>query len=48
MKKFKKKDFARAIDRQLIYDIEKTGLTLEEFVEIALKALNEISGEIGL
>lgn len=48
MKKFKKKDFARAIDRQLIYDIEKTGLTLEQFVEIALKALNEISGEIGL
>lgn len=48
MKKFKKKDFARAIDRQLIYDIEKIGLTLEQFVEIALKALNEISGEIGL
>jgi predicted hydrolase (HD superfamily) len=48
MKKFKKKDFAKAVNRQFIYDIEKTGLSLEEFVQISLNAVNEISDEIGL
>lgn len=48
MKKFKKKDFAKAVNRNLIYDIEKTGLSLEDFVKIALDSINEISSEIGL
>ncbi len=48
MKKFKKKDFAKIVNRQLIYDIEKTGVSLEEFVQMALDSLNEISDEIGL
>jgi predicted hydrolase (HD superfamily) len=48
MKKFKKKDFAKTVNRNLIYGIEKTGLSLEEFVQISLDALNEISDEIGL
>ena len=48
MKKFKKKDFAKAVNRELIYDIEKTGLPLQEFVQISLDAVNEISDEIGL
>ncbi len=48
IKKFKKKDFAKSINRQLIYDIEKTGIPLEEFIQISLKTLSDISDEIGL
>ncbi len=48
MKKFKKKDFAKAVNRSLIYDIEKTGLSLEDFIKISLDSVNEISNEIGL
>lgn len=48
MKKFKKKDFAKTVNRQLMYDIEKTGISLEEFIQMALDSLNEISDEIGL
>jgi len=48
MKKFKKKDFAKGVDRQLIYDIEKTGMSLDEFVKISLDALCSISEDIGL
>ncbi len=48
IKKLKMKAFAKAVNRQLIYDIDKIGVSLEEFVTISLKALNEISDEIGL
>ena len=48
MKKFKKKDFAKGVDRQLIYDIEKTGMSLDEFVKVSLDALCTISEDIGL
>lgn len=48
MKKFKKKDFAKAVNRGLIYDIEKTDLSLEDFIKISLDSVNEISNEIGL
>ena len=44
----KKKDFARAVRRDLIFDIEKVGIPLEEFVQIALDAVVEISEEVGL
>ena len=48
MKKFKKKDFAKSINRQLIFDIEKVEISLDEFIQISLKALSDISDEIGL
>lgn len=48
MKKFKKKDFAKGVDRQLIYDIEETGMSLDEFVKVSLDALYSISDDIGL
>jgi len=48
LRKFKKKDFAKGVDRQLIYDIEKTGMSLDEFVSISLDALCSISEDIGL
>lgn len=47
-KKFKDKSFAAKCDRELIQEIEKTGLTPDEFFEISLKALQEKSDEIGL
>ncbi len=48
IKKLKKKDFAKAVRRDLIYDIEKTGISLEEFIQLSLDSMNEISDEIGL
>jgi len=49
IKKLKKdKAFARAVRRDLIFDIERVGISLEEFVQIALDALCEIDEEIGL
>jgi len=48
IKKLKKKDFAKAVNRQYIYDIEKVGIPLERFLEIALMEMDSISDEIGL
>lgn len=48
LKKFKAKDFARNIDRGRIREIERLGIKLEEFFEIGLKALQEISKQLGL
>ncbi len=49
LKKFPKKEFARAVDRAQISQCEeKLGIKLEEFVEIALKAMQSITSEIGL
>lgn len=47
-KKFKDKTFAANCNREIIKEIEKTGLTLEEFFEIAISSLKEIKNEIGL
>lgn len=44
----KKKDFAKGASREQIRSIELVGLTLEEFIEIALKAMQEISDRLGL
>lgn len=48
IKKLKKKDFAKKVSREFIYDIEKAGVSLEELITIALKSLSDISEEIGL
>jgi len=47
-KKFKQKDFARKCNREHILLCEKTGIPKEKFFEIALKALQDISDELGL
>lgn len=47
-KKFKKKDFAKSVRRDLIYDIEKVGISVDRFIELALESMNDISDEIGL
>lgn len=48
IKKLKAKEFAKAVKREYIYDIEKTGVSLDRFIEIALRELVSIADEIGL
>lgn len=47
-KKFKQKAFAANCDRELIREIEQTGLGLNEFLDMALKAIMNIAKDIGL
>jgi hypothetical protein len=47
-KTFKDKRFAENCNRELVREIEKTGLTLEEFFELSINALKEIKEGIGL
>lgn len=47
-KKLKKKDFAKAVRRDLIQDIEKVGISLEEFIQIALDTMKVNASELGL
>jgi hypothetical protein len=47
-KKFKQKDFARNVNRNNIMLCEKFGLSLENFLQISLSALQKISSELGL
>jgi len=47
-KKYKSKAFARNCNREFIAEIENVGLPLEEFFGIAIKAMQEISDELGL
>lgn len=48
VKRMKKKDFARNCSRERILECEKIGLSIEQFAQIALKAMQEISDELGL
>lgn len=47
-KKFKDKRFAENCNRELVMEIEKTGLNLDEFFELSINALKNIKGDIGL
>ena len=47
-KRMKEKAFAASVNREHILECEKIGLSLEEFVDISLSAMQEIAGEIGL
>ena len=48
LKRFKEKRFAAGASRDQIRSCEELGLSLEEFVEISLKAMQAISGDLGL
>ena len=48
MKKFKDKTFARGVERDIILECEKLGLSLEKFFEIAITAIYEIKDKVGL
>jgi len=47
-KKFKDKNFAKNCNREIIKEIEKTGIELEELFKIAIESMKGIKGEIGL
>jgi len=47
-KKFKDKKFAENCNRDLVREIEKTGLELSEFFQIAIDAVKTIAEQIGL
>lgn len=47
-KRFKEKSFAANCNRELVREIEKIGLALDEFFQIAIDAVREIAGQIGL
>ena len=49
LKRFKEKSFAKGTRREdIVMSEEKLGLSLEEFVTISLKAMQDISQELGL
>jgi len=48
LKRMKTPHFARAVSRERIQECEKAGIGLDEFVELSLKAMSEISEELGL
>ena len=47
-KKFKDKSFAANCNREIIKEIEKTGISLEEFFQLSLEAIKSIKDQIGL
>lgn len=48
MKRFKEKAFAKGADREIIASCDEIGVTLEEFVDIGLSAMQKISSELEL
>lgn len=48
LKKFKDKKFAAGCNRDIIQECEKLGLTLGEFLQLAIDSLKGIASQIGL
>lgn len=48
MNRFKEKRFAAGARRENIIECEKMGLSLEEFIKLALEGMQEIDSELGL
>lgn len=48
LKRFKEKRFASGVNRDAIVECEKIGIPLNEFVEISINAMKEVSDELGL
>ena len=48
LNRFHEKSFARGANRELIASCSEMGLTLEEFISIGLKAMQDIHEELGL
>ena len=47
IKKFRSKDFAKGVSRERISRCTELGLSLEEFLGLALSGMNDISNELG-
>jgi uncharacterized protein len=46
--RFKEKSFARGVNREQLKTCRELGLSLEEFIEIGLDAMQSIDDELGL
>lgn len=47
-KRMKKKDFARNVSRDIIMECEQLAMSLDEFIELSLSAMQEIAESLGL
>ncbi len=47
-RKLRQRDFARGVRREQIYECEKLGLSLDEFLSLSLQALQEVASVLGL
>ena len=48
LKRFREKSFAAGVNREILATCSEIGLTLDEFVEIGLKAMQSIAFDLGL
>ena len=48
LNRMKEKSFARAVNREQLKSCTELGLSLEEFIDLSLKAMKEIASELGL
>ena len=48
VKRMKETAFARSVNRDIIRECEKAGIPLDEFADLCLKAMQGISGALGL
>lgn len=48
LKRMKKKDFARAVSREIIMECEKIGIHFDRFAMLCLEAMRSISDDLGL
>jgi putative nucleotidyltransferase with HDIG domain len=48
LKRFKENRFAAAVDREQILSCGELGLALDEFIELGLKAMQDIAADLGL
>lgn len=48
VKRMKEKSFARTVSRERIKECEKMGISLNDFIVLAVKAMQEISPQLGL
>ena len=47
-KRMRKKDFARAVNREIIGECERLGIPLDEFIPLCLEAMQGVSDALGL
>ncbi|MFQ5965754.1 MAG: hypothetical protein ACE5KZ_15890 [Candidatus Scalinduaceae bacterium] len=48
LKRMKEKAFAKNVNREIIKECENLGISLERFIEISVKAMQDISDDLGL
>ncbi|MFQ5713828.1 MAG: HDIG domain-containing metalloprotein [Candidatus Scalinduaceae bacterium] len=48
LKRMKEKAFAKSVNREIIRECENLGIALERFIEISIKAMQEIIDDLGL